>query len=526
MTHMERFFHPVPALEAMAAQHGGADALRFPEADARLTFAGLLEDATDLARGLISLGVKPGEHVVMLAENRAEWIVSQMAVAAAGAVFTPLNTHSRRDDLIAVLRLSTARTVLTSGTFRSNDWMPTLRDAMRDIPQLRHIVTIGFEEPDLMSYHGLMRAGRNAGHDLPAPEPDAPAALLFTSGTTGLPKGAVLTHRAMMTDAFETAERLGIHQGDRWTSIIPLFHCAGCIMNVLGSLQNGACYVGVPAFDPTVMFDVIEKERCTALSGVPTSYLAMLDHPERAGFDLSSLRTGSCGGADCNPALLGRCAEDFPMPGLCQVYGMTETSTIVACPSADDPLRHETAGLPLPSCEVRIVEPETGREQPAGAIGEILARGPMIMSGYLDRAEDTAEVLLEGGWLRTGDLGYLRDTGHLVVAGGRLRDMIIRGGENIYPVEVENLLEEHPRVASAAVLGVPDDYYGERVAAAIQTAGEITAADLQEFCADRIARFKIPAEVYEAHELPLTPSGKIRKNVLKEWITEGRLSRL
>lgn len=523
---MERHFHPFSMLQAQAAGNGADEALCFPDMESRLSFQELLDDATALAHGLIGLGVKPGEHVVLLAENRPEWVVSQMAVAAIGAVFTPLNTHYRHDDLIVALQLSQARTVLTSGRFRSNTWLETLRKAKDDLHHVRHIVTIGFEEPDLMSFAGLIRAGRNAEGTLPVPHADAPAALLFTSGTTGSPKGAVLTHTAMMVDAFETVERLGIKSGDRWTSIIPLFHCAGCIMNVLGCLQKGGCYVGVPAFDPVTMFEVIQNERCTALSGVPTSYLAMLDHPQRREFDLTSLRTGSCGGADCNPEMLQRCAAEYPMPEVCQLYGMTETSTIVACSTPDDPLRFSTVGRPLPSCEVRIMDPETGAVLPANEIGEIQARGPMIMSGYHNHPDATAESLIEDGWLRTGDLGSLNDTGHLVIAGGRLKDMIIRGGENIYPVEIENLLDEHPGVASVAVLGLPDEYYGERVAAAVVPAGTINAAELQAFCKNRIAGFKIPAEFYETTELPLTPSGKIKKNELRTWIEGGRLPAL
>ena len=357
------------------------------------------------------------------------------------------------------------------------------------------------------------------------PDPDAVAALLYTSGTTGFPKGALLSHRAMMMVATNSATRLGLEAGGRWTSIIPLFHCAGCILNLLGSLSHGAAYVGVPSFDPENMFRIIEAERCTHLSGVPTSYLAMLDHPARTNYDLSSLKAGSCGGADCNPDVLQRCAAVFPIPGLSQVYGQTEGGTLFACPQHDDPLRWETAGKALPDYQLRIVDPETLARLPAGEIGEVHARGPMVMVGYYNKPEATAETIIDG-WLRTGDLGYLREDGRLVIAGGRLRDMIIRGGENIYPAEIENVLQQHDAVAEVAVFGVPDDYYGEIVGAAVKLARPVSASELQALCAARIAKFKVPAVIFTVERFPLTPSGKIRKVELRELAKENRMEKL
>jgi acyl-CoA synthetase (AMP-forming)/AMP-acid ligase II len=327
----------------------------------------------------------------------------------------------------------------------------------------------------------------------------------------------------MMLVARHSTERLGVAAGDRWTSIIPLFHCAGCILNLLGCLVRGAAYVGVPGFAPETMFRVIAEERCTFLSGVPTSYLAMLDHPARKDYDLSSLKGGSCGGADCNPDVLRRCAGEFPMPGLAQVYGQTEGGTLFACPRHDDPLRWETAGPALPDYDLRVVDPQTLAPLPAGDVGEIQARGPMVMEGYYGNPDATAETIIAGGWLRTGDLGFLRNDGRLVIAGGRLRDMIIRGGENIYPAEIEILLQQHGAVAEAAVFALPDDYYGEIVAAAVKLMGHVTASALQEHCALRIAKFKVPAVIYAVERFPLTPSGKIRKVELRQWAADKQM---
>lgn len=296
-------------------------------------------------------------------------------------------------------------------------------------------------------------------------------------------------------------------------------------MNVLGALQGGATYAGVPSFDPEGMFKIIQSERCTVLSGVPTSYLAMLDHPARRHFDLSSLRAGSCGGADADPAMLERCAREFPIPGLCQVYGQTEGSTLFVCPESDDPLRWETAGTALPGYDLRVVDPVTLNEMPAGEIGEIQARGPMVMQGYYKRPDETAETFADE-WLRTGDLGLLRPDGRLVIAGGRLRDMIIRGGENIYPAEIEHVLQSHDGVAAVAVFGLPDAYYGEIVAAAVKPSGAVTAEALRALCAGRIAKFKVPATIFRVDAFPLTPSGKIRKVELRKLAEGGQLAML
>jgi fatty-acyl-CoA synthase len=330
----------------------------------------------------------------------------------------------------------------------------------------------------------------------------------------------------MLENAWQTGRRLGIGSGDRYTSIIPLFHCAGCIMGVLMSLQNGATYVGVAGFDPETMFRVIQDERCTAMSGVPTSYLAMLDHPARQNYDLSSLRTGTCGGADCNAEVLRACAAAFPMPELVQVYGQTESSTLIAMADHSDADRVSDAGLPLEGYELRITDPENGDVLPPGSIGHIEARGSMTMLGYHEDPVATGETLTADGWLRTGDLGFLSESGRLTIAGGRLRDMIIRGGENIYPVEVENTLREHPAIAEASVFGVPDPYYGEVVAAALRLTGPVRSDELVAHCQTRIARYKTPSRWLVTDNFPLTSSGKIRKVELREWVGEGRIQDL
>ena len=510
--------HPWAALQQAAATWPEHEALVFPHQQARRGFKQYHDDALRLAGAIVARGLKAGDHIALLAENRVEWPIVQMACAAMGAVFVPLNTHYRRDDLAYALKQSDARVLFCSTSYRSNPYRENVTALRPELPLLDQVLTLEEDYPAMLAeMHSFAPL---------APDPLAIAALLYTSGTTGFPKGALLSHQAMMMVGGTAASRLGLREGDRWTSIIPLFHCAGCILNLLGCLQNGAAYAGVPSFDPEAMFGIIEAERCTFLSGVPTSYLAMLEHPARKTYDLSSLRAGTCGGADCNPEILKRCAGEFPMPGLAQVYGQTEGATLFVCPLADDPLRWETAGTALPGYELRIADPLSLAPCNSGEIGEIQARGAMVMHGYYKRPEETAETIIGGGWLRTGDLGYITQNGHLVVAGGRLRDMIIRGGENIYPAEIENILQQHDAVAGVAVFGVPDDYYGEVVAAAVKLSADVAASELQDFCSARIARFKMPALVFRLRDFPLTPSGKIRKVELRQWAEDGLMERL
>ncbi len=513
------------ALSVQAERRAEEDGLVFPMSGGRMSFAEWDAASTALARSLLELGLAPGDHIALLAENRIEWPVAQIAASRAGFVLVPLNTHYRQEDLPYALEQSRSRAIILSAKFRSNDYLGMVAALRPKLDRLDFVIALDDVAGADFSYRGLIANGSGSSVEIPDVKPDDVAALMYTSGTTGFPKGALLTHRAMLGNAFGTASRLGLGPGDRWTSIIPLFHCAGCIMNLLGSLQAGAAYVGVPAFDPVGMFTIIETERCTALSGVPTSYVAMLEHKRRPEFDLSTLRTGTCGGADVDPALLERCAAAFPQPGLCQVYGQTESGTLVACPEASDPQRFATVGFPLPGYEVRITDNE-GAVLPAGAVGQVEARGPMIMEGYYLNAAATRETITADGWLKTGDLGVLRPDGRLALAGGRLRDMIIRGGENIYPVEIENVLATHPAVAECAVFGLPDSFYGEIVAAALRLNTDISTAEIAGFLGERIARFKIPAVVYRVERFPLTASGKIRKVELRAMAGEDQLVKI
>lgn len=516
------FETPGHALTKIAQRIGDSEALVFPSSGTRLTFSDWDKEANALARAFLDLGLQRHDHLAVLAENRVEWPVVQIAAARAGLVLVPLNTHYRRDDLAYALEHSEAKGLILSPRFRSNEYLANLETLRPNLPKLEHVIVLD-QTAEYLSYSDLVERGRQLPISLPTVKAADIAAILYTSGTTGFPKGAQLTHLGMLANAFGTAERLGLRERDRWTSIIPLFHCAGCILNLLGTLQYGACYVGVPVFDPVEMFRVIESERCTFLSGVPTSYLAMLTHPQRGEFDLKTLRGGTCGGADIDPVVLRRCVDEFPIPGLIQVYGQTEASTVVTAPHFTDPERIETSGSPLPGCEVRITDVITGAVLNHEEVGQIETRGPMVMRGYFKMPGASQETLTEKNWLKTGDVGFVRNDGKLIVAGGRLKDMIIRGGENIYPVEIEKLLGSHPAVAQSAVFGLADTYYGEKVAAAVRLSSSVTADQLTKFCSDRIARFKIPAIYYRVDGFPLNASGKIRKIDLREMAAKDTL---
>ena len=516
---------PQDALAHFAERTPSAIALSFPLSGGSLSFAAWHAQSDALARGLLALGVAPGTTIGLLAENRVEWPVVQLACAKLGSMMVPLNTHYRSEDLAYALRQSRAEVLVLSKAFRSNAYLDMALALKPSLPHLKQVICLD-PAPGVTSYAELIASGSASTAAFPMVLPGAAASLQYTSGTTGFPKGAVLSHAAMMLNGWNSFERLHATAEDRYTSIIPLFHCAGCIFGILGALTHGARYVGVPSFDPESMFKVIAGERCTLLTGVPTSYLAMLRHPARGQYDLSSLRAGTCGGADCNVDVMKQCAEAFPMPGLAQVYGQTECGTIIALGDATDPERFDTCGFPLDDLEVRATDTRTRAPMAPGELGQLEVRGRTLMDGYFENAQATADTIDTEGWLQTGDLGYVTAEGRVVVAGGRLRDMLIRGGENIYPVEIENVLARHPAIGDIAVLGVPDEFYGEVPVAVVKLRDHAGAEELSRYCGERIARYKVPARYYLTDTYPLTSSGKVRKQELREWIRAGKLSSL
>lgn len=514
--------HPYPHLADRASRTPDADALMFPHQDRRLSYRDWLDDAGRVAAGLLRRGLHPGDRVALLAENRPEWPTVQLGLAMAGMIVVPVNTHFREDELHFVLEHSRADAIVLSGSFRSRDYLEMVCAVRPRLPDLKAVVVLDHSVDREISY-GELVSGQGLKEPASRCRASDPAAILYTSGTTGRPKGAVLTHGAMMTSARSTATRLGLAPTDRVTSNIPLFHCSGCVSAVLGALTAGCAYVGVPAFEPASMMRIICDCRATVFFTVPTALLAMAEHPDRHLFDLSGLRAVPVGATTTDPRLLRRWSDELGVAGVLQAYGLTEAATLVTCASPDDPDRFETAGAPVDAVEVRICDPDTGAEVARGTEGEVQVCGPTLMSGYLDDAAATEEALIEGKWLRTGDIGALRSDGKLVLSGSRIKDIVIRGGENVYPAEVEAVLHRHPDILEACVFGLPDPRYGEIVAAALRSSRGLDGASIAAHCADLLARYKIPVLAYAVEVFPLTASGKIKRAEVRAAALSGQL---
>jgi fatty-acyl-CoA synthase len=519
----------------------------------RFTFSELNREARTIARGLMALGVEPGERVVLWATNVPEWVVLQFALAKIGAILVTANTALRARDIDYVLRQSEAATIVTIRSFRDVDYVDALRRIGADaggIPGLERLIFIGAGAPAGFTPYEELRT-RAAG--VPEAALDARSAdvgvddvinMQYTSGTTGFPKGVMLSSRNIVNNAHALAENLAFTPADRLCVCVPLFHCFGCVIAVLGAYTHGACLCPVEAFDAGRVLATVERERCTALYGVPTMFLAELEHPEFARFDLTSLRTGVMAGALCPEPLMRRVMTDMHLPEITIAYGLTEASPGITMTPRDASItrRAQTVGVVLPGLDVKIVDPANGALRGTNERGELCVRGYNVMKGYYNNPEATCAAIDAGQWLHTGDEASIDEDGFVRIT-GRIKDLIIRGGENISPKEIEDCLREHPAVADAYVYGLPDEFFGEVVAAAIRmharaearaytppvgaepdvvtvvgpnVSSGVTAEELIVWCAERLARFKVPKYVRFVTEFPMTASGKIQKYKLRE----------
>jgi fatty-acyl-CoA synthase len=493
----------------------------------RYTFDALDREARHIARGLMALGVERGERVVLWATNVPEWVVLQFALAKIGAILVTANTSLRARDIDYVLRQSEAATIITIGGFRDVDYIAALVEigaGSGAIPGLRRLIFIGERTPPgFLPYASL----RDAAPAVTDDELDARGALVgvddvinmqYTSGTTGFPKGVMLSSRNILNNAHALGSILGYTPADRLCLCVPLFHCFGCVMGVLGMFSHGACICAIEAFDPGRVLDTIHRERCTTLYGVPTMFIAELEHPDFARYDLTSLRTGVMAGALCPEPLMRRVMDDMHLSEVTIAYGMTEASPCITMTprTASVAQRTQTVGPALPGLDVKIVDPATGEERGAGERGELCCRGYNVMKGYYNNPDGTRDAIDPHGWLHTGDEATMDPDGCFRIT-GRIKDLIIRGGENIAPKEIEDRLREHPAVADAYVYGVPDEFFGEAVAAAVRLKGDATgASELIAWCASGLAKFKVPRYVRFVSEFPMTASGKIQKYKLRE----------
>jgi fatty-acyl-CoA synthase len=505
-------------LRQAADRFGDRDALVDVPSDTRWTYADLDERVDVLARALLGAGVAKGDRVGIWAPNRPEWVLVQYATARIGAILVNINPAYRTQELGYVLRQSGVSVLVAAEAFRSADYRAMIREVRPDCPGLATVIFLDADWHLLLDRAGAVPQSALEGVEL---GPDEPINIQYTSGTTGFPKGATLSHHNILNNAYFVARRQGWSAADRICVPVPFYHCFGNVLGTLAAMTHGACLViPAPAFDPRDTLAAVERERCTTLYGVPTMFIAELAEPEFRSFDLSTLRTGVMAGSQCPVEVMKRVVTDMGMAEVTICYGMTETSPVATQSRRDDDLRRRvsTVGTPLPHVEVKIVDPGTGFTVPRGESGEFCTRGYSVMLGYWDMPRHTADVIDAARWMHTGDLAIMDTAGYVTIV-GRIKDVVIRGGENVYPSEVEEFLHTHPGILDVQVIGVPDDRYGEEVMAwviAREGTEPPTTATLRDFCAGRLASYKIPRYVKVVDAFPLTVTGKVRKTEMRE----------
>ncbi len=525
-----------------AAVAGGPDrlALVVPHQSVRYTFGELDAAADRFARGLLGCGLKPGDRIGIWAPNCVEWLLTMFAAARAGLILVNINPAYRTSELDHALRLVGCRALVFAASFKGSDYLAMLRELLPELtyaahgrllaerfPELRLLVRIAADAaPGCLSFADLEAAGHDVAPGALAAiarnlDPDQPFNIQFTSGTTGSPKGATLTHFNIVNNGFFVGEGMRLTAADRVCIPVPLYHCFGMVLGVLAAMTHGAASVFPgEAFEPLAVLETVQRERCTALHGVPTMFIAELEHPRFREFDLSSLRTGIMAGAPCPIAVMRRVVDEMHMPEVTICYGMTETSPVSFQSACDDPVerRVSTVGRIHPHVQVKIIDGD-GRTTPRGTPGELLTRGYSVMRGYWADAERTRDAIDAGGWMHTGDLAVIDAHGYCNIV-GRVKDMIIRGGENISPREIEEFLYRHPAVLDVAVVGVPDHKYGEAVCACIRLreGAAATEDEMREFCRGQIAHYKVPRYVRFVDSFPMTVTGKVQKYLIREHV--------
>lgn len=515
-----------PLLETTIGQNLALTVAAFGEREAlvdllsgrRWTYRQLAEDVDVVARGLLALGVRTGDRVGIWSPNCAEWVLLQYATARIGAILVTVNPGYRTHELVYVLNQAGVSTVVAMPRHKTSDYAGMLAEARPQCPELRDVLLIGEE-----SWSGLLADGRS-GHPAELESglsPDDPINIQYTSGTTGFPKGATLSHRNILNNGYLVGELLGYTEQDRICIPVPFYHCFGMVMGNLAATSHGACMViPAPSFDPAATLAAVAAERCTSLYGVPTMFIAELNDASFAEHDLSTLRTGIMAGSPCPSEVMKQVIERMGMRDVSICYGMTETSPVSTQTRLEDSFeqRVNTVGRVGPHLEVKVTDPSTGHTVPRGMPGELCTRGYSVMLGYWQEPARTAEAVDPDGWMHTGDLAVMDADGFLAIT-GRIKDMVIRGGENVYPREIEEFLYTHPDIVDAQVIGVPDEKYGEELMAWIRLrpgAPELTVDQLRTYCAGRLAHYKIPRYVHLVDAFPMTVTGKIRKVEMRE----------
>ncbi|ROZ49221.1 AMP-binding protein [Rhodococcus sp. WS3] len=515
-------------LDRTVAAHGDRDALIDHASGRRWTYREFAEQVNGLAAGLLSRGVGKGDRVGMWAPNCPEWTFTQYATAKIGAILVNINPAYRSHELQYVLEQAGISTLVSAASFKTSDYASMIETVRPQCPDLTSVILLGSPEWD-----GVLADGLAAQASDPAPLAAAQAALSaddainiqYTSGTTGFPKGATLSHHNILNNGYFVGELCHYTEIDRVCIPVPFYHCFGMVMGNLACTSHGAAMViPGPAFDPRAALEAVQAENCTSLYGVPTMFIAELALPEFDTFDLSSLRTGIMAGSPCPVEVMKQVIDRMGMAEVSICYGMTETSPVSLQTRSDDSIeqRTETVGRVGPHLEIKIVDPATGLTVPRGEPGELCTRGYSVMLGYWENAEKTAEAIDAARWMHTGDIGVMDEAGYVAIT-GRIKDMVIRGGENVYPREIEEFLYTHPDILDAQVIGVPDAKYGEELMVWIQMregARELDADAVRAYCTGKLAHYKIPRYVHVVDEFPMTVTGKVRKIAMREQAME------
>jgi fatty-acyl-CoA synthase len=530
-------------LKETASLYPDVDALVYPATSLRMTYAEFLQSCIDVAKGLMAIGVKKGDHVSVWTTNIPEWVQMQFGLGMIGAVLVTVNTNYKSSELEYILRQSDSTTLVLIEAYRDTNFYETARTVIPELdsskpgellcnklPELKNVVYIGprKDTPGMFNFKEMVSLGRSVSdkqleerqksthfHDV--------VNMQYTSGTTGFPKGVMLTHYNVINNARMVGDVMGMTSKDRLLIQVPLFHCFGCVMSSLNCVVHGSTMVVVEYFDPPKALQYIEQEKCTAINGVPTMFITIMDHPDFAKYDLKSLRTGIMAGAPCPVEAMNNVREKMHCPEVVIAFGQTESSPVMTMTRRDDPVgvRVSTVGRLLPGIDGKIVDPATGEDLPANVQGEIVTKSPCVMKGYYKMPEDTKKAIDKEAWLHTGDLGTVDEQGNFKVT-GRIKEMVIRGGENIYPREIEEFLHRHDKISDVYVVGVPDKKYGEQLLAMIilKPGESATQDELVQFCNGQIARHKIPKYWEFVREVPMTASGKVQKYKIVEQYSQ------
>ena len=507
-------------LEVTVERFGDEEALVVVHQGIRQTWRELSRTVDDVAKGLMGIGIEVGDRVGMWSPNYAEWVYIQYATAKIGAILVNVNPAYRVSELKYALGHSGCRLLVTRTEYRTSLYRDMVEEVLPELPDLEKVIYYNTDD-----WLDLLAAGSSVSDDdlqqrATSLEPNDAINIQYTSGTTGHPKGATLSHRSVLNNAWYVGANCGYTEKDRVCIPVPFYHCFGMVLgNLACSVYGATIVVPSPTFDPAAVLRAVSEERCTSLYGVPTMFIAALGDPSLEDLDVSSLRTGIMAGSPCPIEVMRGVIDHMGMDDVTIAYGMTETAPVSTQTTIEDSVEHRvsTVGRVLPHVESKIVDPDTGEIVQRGERGEYLTRGYHVMLGYWDDPAKTAEAIDDDGWMHSGDLATMDDDGYVNIV-GRIKDMVIRGGENIYPREIEEFLYTHPAIADAQVIGVPDDKYGEELMAWVQLASgeELTAEELREFCKGQIAHFKIPRYVKFVDSFPMTVTGKVRKVEMRD----------